>query len=267
MGQKFGQHFLHDQWVLHRIIEQIEKLVTQSEWGMSILEIGPGRWALTKYLLQKEWNLVLSEIDITLKEPLEHLLDGRDIPIVWGDVLEQKLQISTPWVVNFWWQHLETWKTLIVGNLPYYITSPILRKFFADQCFPGWVFLIQQEVAEKIRRDAHKKSYLRRLLNRTHKVIYAFTVKAWSFSPPPNVVSSVIRLEELPVQNLEDVFEEPMLRFLDLASPFKRKTLGKIQKMKKTEFEFLGITIPDDLLGKRLEELWWEEMKRIVSTH
>lgn len=89
-------------------------------------------------------------------------------------------------------------QTLVVGNLPYYITSPILRLFFADHTrFPAGVFLLQEEVAQKIRRDAQKKSYLRWLVNRTHRVRYAFTVKAGSFSPPPKVVSAVIVVEKV----------------------------------------------------------------------
>jgi 16S rRNA (adenine1518-N6/adenine1519-N6)-dimethyltransferase len=88
-------------------------------------------------------------------------------------------------------------QTLVVGNLPYYITSPILRLFFCThRRFPAGVFLIQEEVAQKIRRDAKKKSYLRWLVNRTHRVRYAFTVKAGSFSPPPKVTSAVIIVEK-----------------------------------------------------------------------
>jgi 16S rRNA (adenine1518-N6/adenine1519-N6)-dimethyltransferase len=69
-------------------------------------------------------------------------------------------------------------KTLVVGNLPYYITSPIFRKFFEDHQFTGGVFLIQKEVAEKIMTNAHKKSYLRWLLNNHYEIDYCFTVPA-----------------------------------------------------------------------------------------
>jgi len=72
-------------------------------------------------------------------------------------------------------------QTLVVGNLPYYITSPILRKFFgypakdgtgSQQEFAGGVFMVQDEVGQKLRSDAKKKSYLRWLLNYAYEVKY-----------------------------------------------------------------------------------------------
>ena len=103
-----------------------------------------------------------------------------------------------------------------------------MRLFFGDKRvgdFPAGVFLMQEEVAQKIRRDAPKKSYLRWLVNRTSQVQYAFTVKADSFSPPPKVVSAVIVVEKLASDRAVNINEERLLAFLDIASPFKRKTL------------------------------------------
>lgn len=176
MGQKYGQHFLHDQGVLVHIVQCIEAV--RMDGYFTILEIGPGRGALTKHLLQKGRPLVLSEIDLTLEPVLTKLIGTRDVPIVWGDVLEQNMSPTASGKVAFGEGELDVATTIVVGNLPYYITSPILRKFFAEHAFPGGVFLVQKEVADKIRRDAKKKSYLRRLLHRTHQVTYAFTVKA-----------------------------------------------------------------------------------------
>lgn len=263
MGQKFGQHFLHDQEILSHIAQEADGLVEQFEC-MSVLEIWPWRGALTKHLMQRTYRLILNEVDTSLQWLLKDLTQGKNISIVRWDVLQQELVTNDEGMVVFWGLTLDVKKTLVVGNLPYYITSPILRKFFEGQDFPGGVFLIQKEVADKVRRDAEKKSYLRRLLNRTHQVRYAFTVKAESFTPPPNVTSAVIVIEKLASARLENCFEERLLSFLNVVSPFKRKTLGKIQKMQKEQFEHLGLSLPEAYLWMRLEELWWEEMRKIV---
>jgi 16S rRNA (adenine1518-N6/adenine1519-N6)-dimethyltransferase len=290
MGQKFGQHFLHDQEVLERIVEEVRILVNGQlmiedgqltvdnwSWMMTILEIGPGRGALTKVLMkefgygrgdEKQAQLILSEIDVSLQWLLSDLTQGKGIPIVRGDILEQELVVNDDGGIDFSGHTLDVDNTFIVGNLPYYITSPILRKFFGDHSvakFPAWVFLIQKEVADKIRWDVDKKSYLRWLLNRTAKVHYAFTVKAESFSPPPKVTSAVIVVEKLASGSEINVNQERLLAFLDLTSSFKRKTLWKIQKMQKEWFERWGFSIPERCLGMRLEELWREEMGEIVK--
>lgn len=123
---------------------------------------------------------------------------GTSTQIIRGDVLQQPFVEQQDQSLVFADHVLVPEQTLVVGNLPYYITSPILRLFFATHTrFPAGVFLIQEEVAQKIRRDAPKKSYLRWMVNRTHRVRYSFTVKATSFSPPPKVVSAVINIEKM----------------------------------------------------------------------
>jgi 16S rRNA A1518/A1519 N6-dimethyltransferase RsmA/KsgA/DIM1 with predicted DNA glycosylase/AP lyase activity len=93
------------------------------------------------------------------------------------------------------------------------------------------VFLIQKEVADKIKTDAKKKSYLRRLLNNRYTIEYLFTVAPESFDPPPKIDSAVVQLKREKNEQLNNEKYVRMLDFLDLVSPYKRKTLGKIQKM------------------------------------
>jgi 16S rRNA (adenine1518-N6/adenine1519-N6)-dimethyltransferase len=255
MWQKYGQHFLHDEQVLWAIAQSVEQLA-KTHAIKNILEIWPGKWALTRYLLRMPYVLQLSEIDTSLRDHLEKLCAGTKTKIMRGDVLHQSFET------------VDSNQTLVVGNLPYYITSPIMRLFFGDQRvgnFPAWVFLIQEEVAQKIRRDAQKKSYLRWLVNRTSQVHYAFTVKAASFSPPPKVVSAVIVVEKLASGSEVNINEDRLLAFLNIASPFKRKTLWKIEKMQKEQCDRFGFFVPEELKGKRLEELGCEEMMRIVG--
>ena len=122
-------------------------------------------------------------------------------------------------------------KTLVVGNLPYYITSPILRKFFGEgqQDYVGGVFMVQKEVADKLCSDAQKKSYLWRIINYAYDVIYLKTVPAKAFSPAPKVTSALIELKRKN-EKLTINFER-VLAFLEDFAPYSRKTLGAIATM------------------------------------
>lgn len=260
MWQKYGQHFLHDQCVLDRIESAIDQFSPAT-----VLEIWPGKGALTHRLLHKPYRLVLSEIDRGLQEILEKLTRDGGATIVRGDILQQEVKSDTKGTILFGWERFVADTTLVVGNLPYYITSPILRKFFFDlTILPGGVFLVQKEVAEKIAHDASKKSYLRWLLNMHYRVTIGSTVKASSFSPPPKVMSAVIILEKLASPRLENDQIGRLLAFLELTSPFKRKTLGKIQNMQAEKFAQAWFSLPDYVLPQRLEELWREEIQEII---
>ncbi len=163
-------------------------------------------------------------------------------------------------------------KTLVVGNLPYYITSPILRKFFVDNVtefwlgseYSGGVFLVQKEVAEKIITAAKKKSYLRRLLNYNYQIDYCFTVASTFFTPPPKVDSAVIKIEHMWAKLPLEKFQR-LLRLLDIISPYKRKTLGKIRKMENDRLFEFNKELPAELNGKRLEEISRDEMKVMLG--
>jgi 16S rRNA (adenine1518-N6/adenine1519-N6)-dimethyltransferase len=125
--------------------------------------------------------------------------------------------------------------------------------------------LIQKEVAEKIVHNAPKKSFLRWCINYAYKVEYCFSVPPQAFTPPPKVMSAVIRLipkspDQIPLLSYDD-----MLIFLDQYSPFNRKTLGaslkivnklsvKSQKSRVKKFEISSFA------HQRLEELGWDEM-------
>lgn len=213
MGQKYGQHFLQDQSVLEHTIDRIHSQVEQYTIT-HLIEIGPGKGALTKYLTQINLPQTLFEIDTSLagflqawtsKYPHQHLQRG--------DFLEHDLS------------GFNTVSTLVVGNLPYYITSPILRKCFVDASFIGGAFLIQRDVAEKIITTAKKKSYLWRLLNYQYTVTLVCKVPGTAFDPPPKVRSAVISVDRATVDRPFTLTH--MQGCLDLISRYKRKTIGK----------------------------------------
>lgn len=152
--------------------------------------------------------------------------------------------------------------TLVVGNLPYYITSPILRKFFETQkpTRAGGVFLIQKEAADKIVHNAPKKSFLRWLINYSYRVEHCFHVPPSAFTPAPKVTSTVIRLLPKAQSDIPSLSYPRLLEFLDLYSPYKRKTLGASSKIvakhqaKNNNPDAIVFDITD-FSSQRLEEL------------
>lgn len=260
MWSYLGQNFLKDTKIKIFIAEKIAKFYTEIKWKV-LIEIWPGKWALTRKISEISDNFFIIEKDEALIANYEEQMITWAFPkisadhIIAGDVLDidVKQLLKT--------QKMSTKNTLVVGNLPYYITSPILRKFFGygKQEFAGGIFLIQHEVAEKIMTNADKKSYLRRLLNHSYDVKYIKSVPAKAFKPIPKVKSAVIQLSQKNQQSCVNF--EILQEFLDLVSPFSRKTLGRIQKILIKKHKTLPFSIPEIFHKKRLEELSWRELE------
>jgi len=247
MPRYLGQHFLLDKDILQAIVESISGMIKKHDIDV-LREIWPGQGALTKHIYKLASDFRCYEKDETMKKYLGQFLQWEDI--IWWDVLQWEIKYTKP--------------TIVVGNLPYYITSPIFRKFFAEDISPVWgVFLIQKEVAEKIMTWAKKKSYLRWLLNNRYSVEYLCKVPPEAFDPPPKVDSVVISFHRREASVCSSGQYENMLLILDTISGYKRKTLGKIQKICQKNWK--DIHIPKIYHGMRLEELGWEEMKDIVE--
>ena len=181
--------------------------------------------------------------------------------------IEKDPELNSGWQHNTQsWQAIDKQKTLIVWNLPYYITSPILRKFFDwPKSRRAWgVFLIQKEVAERLASNANRKSYLWRLINFAHEVTYCFDVPAEAFEPAPKVTSAVIAITPKSVSDIPSLDYDKLLTFLDLYSPYKRKTLGKIAKM-LAKRNIDDTSTLENFQSQRLEELSWDDLAQILK--
>lgn len=252
MWSYLWQNFLNSQATIAFIVKQIENYKLKWEYD-TLFEVGPWKAALTKHIIPIFNQSFLFEKDETFIDILTALNPSK---IYWWDVLEQDLNS----IVEK--NSLANDKIMIVWNIPYYITSPILRKFFVDNCFKYWIFMIQKEVWEKIRYDADKKSFLRWLLNYAYKVEYLKTVPARFFNPKPKVDSCLVQLTYVWPKNFS--FDK-MFEFIDNFSSYKRKTLGKISKM--LEKKDIVYKIPDSLLSLRIEDLDWEGLWLILDTN
>jgi 16S rRNA (adenine1518-N6/adenine1519-N6)-dimethyltransferase len=207
LPQKLGQHFLTNASILERIA-----VATCPEGEDLAIEIGPGRGALTEKLLRRAARVVAIEIDTALVAHLRTRFAGEPrLEIVHGDVLTTDL---TQWG-----------RAPISGNLPYYITSPILEKAIRLDV-PRIVFLIQKEVAARLAATPSHREYgyltLQTALFAATRLL--FEVKPGSFRPPPQVDSAVVLLT--PHQRDLGVGDhDRFLRFLGHCFRQKRKTL------------------------------------------
>lgn len=177
-----------------------------------MIEIGPGRGALSRHLLPRTDELHAIELDPSLANYLRTKYAS-----------EQKLQVHASDVLS---TDIAQWgPAVVVGNLPYYITSPIIEKFLSlDQRFPIAVFLMQLEVAERILATPRKRAYgyLTVATQLVCDVELVCRVPASAFLPPPKVDSAAVRFRRKPELAVD---LKALLTFVSRSFAHKRKTL------------------------------------------
>ncbi|MGI9044959.1 MAG: 16S rRNA (adenine(1518)-N(6)/adenine(1519)-N(6))-dimethyltransferase RsmA [Gemmatimonadaceae bacterium] len=210
--KRFGQHFLHDQTVLAAIAEAASPADDDV-----IVEIGPGRGALTDLLAQRPNRLIAVEIDRALSESLRGRYAGNpNVSIVEQDVLQVDIAALAggPFVV--------------VGNVPYYITTPILFHVLRPPYPQHAVFLVQREVAERIVAGPGSKTYgaLSANVQAVASAEIIRLVPPGAFRPPPKVDSAVVRVVPRadPIISTEEV--APYRGFVQALFGMRRKQIG-----------------------------------------
>ena len=207
MPRKLGQHFL----VRDSILEQLA-VAACGDHTERVIEIGPGKGALTRHLLPRTGELHAIELDAALVSNLEAKFAAEPkLHVHRGDVLATDLTQWGPAAIS--------------GNLPYYITSPIIDRFLQlDQRFPVAVFLVQLEVAERLlaKPGTRDYGYLTVATQLVCEAELICRVPATAFVPPPKVESAGVRLlrRANPPLGLEI-----LLRFVSRSFAHKRKTL------------------------------------------
>jgi 16S rRNA (adenine1518-N6/adenine1519-N6)-dimethyltransferase len=215
LGRRFGQHFLASLSVLDRIAA-----AACGEGTPAVIEIGPGRGALTGPLLARADRVIAIEVDSVLvhylRQRFREAIDAGRLQLIEGDVLKTDFAAVAA-------------RPAIAGNLPYYITSPILERVFGlNGAWERAVFLVQAEVAERIAAGPGSRDYgYLSVLVQTHACAeILFQVGREAFRPRPKVDSAVVRLTprdaaaELGVVNVA-----AFLKFAQHCFRHKRKTL------------------------------------------
>ncbi len=242
-----GQHFLTDEGIAEKIADSLGY-----EGYKNVLEIGPGMGVLTKYLIKKDIDLHVIEID---RDSVAYL--GENYPQLEGKILEKdflKTDIS---------EIFEKEPYAIIGNFPYNISTQIVFKTLENrELIPEFSGMFQKEVALRIAAPHGNKTYgiLSVLAQAFYEVDYLFTVPPTVFNPPPKVESGVIRLKRK--ENFTLSCDEALLfRVVKTAFQQRRKTLRNSLKT----FDLSDNLREDAIFGQRPEQLSVQEFIELTE--
>jgi 16S rRNA (adenine1518-N6/adenine1519-N6)-dimethyltransferase len=216
--KRLGQHFLTDPRILDRIVDALAL-----EGHETVVEIGPGRGGLTDRLISRAPRIVAIEVDRKLVSLLrERFAREPSVEIVEQDALTVDFAaVARPDGEKDF---------VVVGNVPYYITTPLLFHALTPPRPSRSVFLVQREVAERIVAPAGSESYGALSVN-VQAVAHAtivFRVGPGAFQPPPRVDSAVIRIVPLAEPVVAPNEEEPFRKLVQAAFGFRRKQMRKV---------------------------------------
>lgn len=189
MGRRLGQHFLFDPAILDRIVEAIAP-----DPGDVVLEIGPGPGTLTRRLAPRVGRVVAIEKDAALAAELAEAAAREpglaNVAVAAGDALTLDWSALAGPAAGL----------KIIGNVPYYITSPLIERALETPGATVVVFLVQREVADRVAAPPGSKTYgaLSVGVQAAARPERLFVVRAGAFRPPPNVDSAVLRLVPRP---------------------------------------------------------------------
>jgi 16S rRNA (adenine1518-N6/adenine1519-N6)-dimethyltransferase len=216
--KSLGQNFLIDSNIIRNIVESAD--LTENSGA---IEIGPGIGSLTEQLAKTAGKVIAFEIDDRLLPILEDTLSPyNNVSIIHSDVLKADVKA----VMN---EHFDDHEdVMVVANLPYYVTTPILMKLLEEKLpIRGIVCMIQKEVAERIAASPSTKEYgsLSIAAQYYAEAVTVFTVPSTVFVPKPNVDSAVLRLtmREKPLVTVLD--EEFFFTVVRASFAQRRKTL------------------------------------------
>ena len=211
--KKYGQNFLKNDSISQKIVDSIKP--GQNDL---IIEIGPGAGAITKKLKTYNCQLIAFEIDEEIKSFLSPLEDSKT-KIIYEDFLLSNVKEITK---KYKFQNL-----YIIGNLPYYITTPIIEKIIDSDLNPQEiVIMVQKEVADRFLAKPKSKEYgyMTVVLNYNFTLEKVVNVNRSYFHPEPNVDSTVIKLSK---RTKEQIDYSKFKNLLKEAFQFKRKTINK----------------------------------------
>ena len=215
--KSFGQHFLHERRYIERIVSAIAPRADDR-----VVEIGPGEGALTLPLLAAAGRLTAIELDTDLIPGLQARASAvGTLEIVHADVLKVDFTALA--------QRLGVPRVRLAGNLPYYISSPILFHCVdhAD-AIEDMHFMLQKEVVDRMAAEPGSKVYgrLSVMLQLACRVEPLFTVPPGAFRPPPKVDSAVVRLVPLAEHERHDADPQRVHAIVKAAFAQRRKTLA-----------------------------------------
>jgi len=212
--KKYGQHFLSDPAILGAIVDTLSPGP-----GDTVVEIGPGRGSLTDVLAERAGRVIAVEIDHLLADRLRERYASRaNVQIVEGDILETDIEA------------MAGTEFLVIGNVPYYITTPIIFRTLEPPIPRRAVFLVQREVAERMTSEAGAESYGALTVNvaTVARAEIVMSVPRTAFKPPPKVDSSVVRLTPRPSALIDVRSLKGFRSFVQAVFGLRRKQLQRV---------------------------------------
>lgn len=240
--KSLGQNFLIDVNIIHKIID-----ASGIDENTGVIEVGPGMGSLTQQLAKHAKRVLAFEIDQRLIPVLDETLSPYDnVTVINQDILKAN-------VANEIETHLQGCdKIMVVANLPYYITTPILLTLL-EQNLPidGYVVMMQKEVGERLNAQVGTKAYgsLSIVTQYYTETSTVMTVPKTVFMPPPNVDSIVVKLMKRP---------HPLVEVDDTASFFKM-TKGAFAQRRKTILNNYQNLFVDGKVHKQEIHVWLEQ--------
>jgi 16S rRNA (adenine1518-N6/adenine1519-N6)-dimethyltransferase len=238
LKKSLGQHFLHDENMCIKIVDQVTRTP-----GMRLLEVGPGGGAITKYLLQ--WDDIeykAIEVDAEKVTYLQKTYPNIKGKVILQDILKADMPFAEPFS--------------IIGNFPYNISSPILFKVLEwEPNVTEVIGMFQKEVAQRVASGPGSKVYgiLSVLMQAFYKVDYLFDVHQKCFTPPPKVMSGVLRFTTLNnPHGIKDM--RKFIMVVKTAFNQRRKTLRNALKSIMPPS-----ALADPIMDKRAEQLSVED--------
>lgn len=260
MPTKLGQNFLRDADVIQKIINSAD--LQPNDF---VIEIGPGEGVLTEELVKYAKKVIAIEIDPFLAKKLaEKFKNTPNVEIIMADIL----RINLPDLAAKY--KIPDTKYKVVANLPYYITSPIIRLLLEAQIKPREIILmVQKEVAERIVAKPGKMSILAVSVQYYAEPKLLFEVSKKAFCPVPKVDSAVIKIVNISQKNTSLEETKKFFRLVRAGFCAKRKTLAnnttsslKIDK-KLVEEKLKKIGLSSNV---RAQELSVEKWKNFLDT-
>ncbi len=254
--KSLGQHFLKSKRAIAKIISAAQ-LTTDDV----VLEIGPGKGALTKALLESGARVIAIEKDNDMIEVLEQMftseIESGRLFLIHDDVL-----MFDPTTHG-----LQQGRYKLIANIPYYITGEIIRRFLSEVAQPErMVLLVQKEVATRIAARDAKESILSLSVKAYGTPKLVMTVPARDFSPAPKVDSAILSITDISHDRLSSDEEEQFFTIIKQAFSQKRKQLaGTIPPLipKETLVEFL--TQQKLPVTARPEELSFDNWMKLIA--
>ena len=252
--KSLGQNFLTSSGVRDKILE-----IAGDISGKNVLEIGPGLGFLTTKLLASECNLTAIELDERAIKILENDFgQRRNFHLIHGSILNEDLD-----------ELFGNKEYSVIANIPYHITSPILRRLLAETINKptSAILMVQKEVAKKI-CNTKKRSILSISVEIFAQAENMFTVLRDNFQPVPRVDSAVIRLQIRKKPLVSSKLEKDFFTVVNAGFSEKRKKLGNVLgKFFGIPSEKLLGTIDPNLRAEVLEIEDWKEITKNFQTY